>query len=141
MKHDDASWHSGGDFPKDLSEEAGATHTGMFLAWACLAGLACGDLVEEMPDFLERLRDRSVTPGQFFLSACDGKFTNDDLNGEGEAFTVAYYDLEKGGYLTDYEATFGNDVPTLYHVADTWANFDRIAPLLGQRFAAWRQRS
>ena len=33
-KYDDASWHYGGDFPKDLPIEAGATHTGMFLALA-----------------------------------------------------------------------------------------------------------
>jgi hypothetical protein len=40
MKYDDASWHCAGDFPKDLPEAAGATHTGMFLAWALLSGLA-----------------------------------------------------------------------------------------------------
>ncbi|MGN6118448.1 MAG: DUF7832 domain-containing protein, partial [Rhodanobacter sp.] len=40
MKYDDASWHYGGDFPKDLPDEAGATHTGMFVAWALLSGLA-----------------------------------------------------------------------------------------------------
>jgi len=39
MKYDDASWHYGGDFPDDLPDEAGATHTGMFLAWALLSGL------------------------------------------------------------------------------------------------------
>jgi hypothetical protein len=36
MKYDDASWHFGGEFPKDLPEEAAATHTGMFVAWAFL---------------------------------------------------------------------------------------------------------
>src|SRR6266404_3538306 len=36
MKYDDASWHYGGDFPEDLPREAGATHTGMFVAWALL---------------------------------------------------------------------------------------------------------
>ncbi|WP_262497415.1 DUF7832 domain-containing protein [Pedobacter caeni] len=28
-KYDDASWHYGGDFPKDLPQINGATHIGM----------------------------------------------------------------------------------------------------------------
>jgi hypothetical protein len=37
MKHDDASWHYGGDgFPEDLPLEAGGTHIGMFLGWAIM---------------------------------------------------------------------------------------------------------
>lgn len=31
-RYDRADWHSGGDFPKDLTDEAGGTHIGMFLA-------------------------------------------------------------------------------------------------------------
>ena len=37
MKYDDWSRHGGGNFPADLPPEAGATHAGMFLAWALLA--------------------------------------------------------------------------------------------------------
>lgn len=135
-KYDDASWHSGGNFPKDLPAKAGATHTGMFFAWALLSGLAA----EDFPDDLSRLRDRRITPGAFFL-ACSGKFTDEDLNDEGNAFAAAYFDLQKGKYITDYEATFGKDGPTLYHVADSWENYDRIAPLLDDRFKAWRQHT
>jgi hypothetical protein len=140
MKYDDATWHSGGDFPKDLPAKAGATHTGMFLAWAFLAGLA-GEIHVEEPDFFDMLRGRSITPADFFLSACDGKFTDEDLNSEGNAFAAAYFDFEKGSYLADYEATFGKDGPTLYHAADTWENFDRIAPLIERRFLAWKQEA
>lgn len=45
MKYDDASWHVGGEFPKELPPQAGATHIGMFAAWCMLAGLA-GELHE-----------------------------------------------------------------------------------------------
>jgi hypothetical protein len=139
MKYDDATWHSGGDFPENLPAEAGATHTGMFLACALLAGLS-GDLhIVELPDSLEMLRERIITPGAFFLASCDGKFTDEDLNAEGNAFTASYYDPQKGSYLADYEAVLGKDLPTLYHVADTWENFDRIAPVLDNRFVGWRQ--
>ena len=39
MKYDDASWHYGGDFPSELSSDAGATHIGMFVTWALLVDL------------------------------------------------------------------------------------------------------
>ena len=106
MKYDDASWHYGGKFPKDLPMEAGATHTGMFVAWAFLSGLAGEIHVEDFPEDIPRLKSRSITPGAFFLEACDGKFTDEDLTDEGNAFAQAYFDFDKG----DYQAT-GADLP------------------------------
>jgi len=77
MKYDDASWHSGGEFPKHLPPEAGATHSGMFLAWALLSGLA-GELhLEDSPEGIKALRERTITPGAFFLRFCDGKLTDE----------------------------------------------------------------
>jgi hypothetical protein len=138
MKYDDASWHYGGNFPKELPIEAGATHIGMFVAWAFLAGLA-GELhVVQFPDGLLKLGDRSITPGKFFLEACDGKFTDEDLNEEGNAFAKDYFDSKTGKYLSDYEFTLGEKLPDLYHVQDSWENFDRLKPLLDRRFAEWK---
>jgi hypothetical protein len=138
MKYDDASWHSGGDFPGDLPSEAAATHTGMFLAWALLSGKD-GDLHSEgSPAPIEKLRTHSVTPGEYFLSECDGKFTDEDLNNEGNAFAADYYALETGQFLRDYEATLGAELPTLYHIADSWQNFDKLKPILDRRFQNWR---
>lgn len=135
MKYDDASWHSEGDFPKDLPSEAGATHTGMFLAWAILSGLGGSLHTEDFPEDGERLKAREITPGAYFLAVCDGKFTDEDLNEAGNAFAVGYFDFERGAYLRDYEDTVGRDLPSLYHVPDTWDTFDRLKPLLDRRFA------
>jgi hypothetical protein len=88
MKYDDASWHVGGEFPKELPPEAGATHIGMFAAWCMLTGLA-GELHEvELDDELQRLRQRKVTPGAWFIAACDGKLVDEDLSDEGILPTV-----------------------------------------------------
>ena len=138
MKYDDASWHSGGNFPKDLAAEAGATHTGMFVAWALLSGMGGEIHVTDFPDEIAKLRSRSITPGKFFLDVCDGKFTDEDLNEEGNAFTQAYFDFDKGNYLTDYDAVLAGDLGSLYYVKDSWDNFDLIKPMLDQRFAEWK---
>jgi hypothetical protein len=145
MKYDDASWHYGGEFPEDLPDEAGATHTGMYLAWALLSGLS-GDIhVTDFPEDIPRLQSRVLTPGAFFLSSCDGKLTVENLSDEGNAFTAHYFNFESGQYLADYEETLGQDMPAgpngLYYVADSWENFDILKPVLDSRLAEWRARA
>ena len=139
MKYDDASWHYGGDFPKDLPVEAGATHIGMFFAWAVLSDLAGEIHTEEMPADIERLKSRSNTPRTLFLQMCDGKFTDDDLNEEGNAFAQAYYISETNVYYSDYERTLGVGLPGLYYVKDSWETFGTLKPVLDKRFADWRK--
>lgn len=135
MKYDDASWHYGGDFPKGLPPEAGATHIGMFLGWAILRGLV-GELHrEESVESLRKMRAREMTGRDFLLQECDEKFTDEDLNEEGNAFAAAYYSSK---YLDDYFDALP-EVGNAYDVADTWDNFDTIAAILDDRFAEWKR--
>jgi hypothetical protein len=62
------------------------------------------------------------------------------LNEEGNSFAQAYFDFDKGQYLTGYEATLGEDIADLYYVTDNWENFDRLKPVLERRFAEWKYR-
>lgn len=137
VKYDDAAWHYEGDFPANLSHEAGATHIGMFVAWCMLNGMA-GDVHRDEPTSeLNKLYMRELTPGQWFMHACDAKFTDEDVNDEGNAFAASYYALDKGQYLADYERTLGEDYPSLYHVPDNWHSYDRLAAVISQRYHDW----
>jgi hypothetical protein len=141
MKYDDASYHYGGNFPKDLPIEAGATHTGMFLAWAMLSGLA-GELhLTEFPEGIQALTERSITPGRFLLEYCDGKFTDEDVNEVGNTFAASYFDFKNGLYLTDYENVLLNGLPSLYHVPDSWQTYETLKPTLDARFSEWRSHA
>ncbi|MEP7216463.1 MAG: hypothetical protein ABI782_09435 [Anaerolineaceae bacterium] len=135
MKYDDASWHYDGDFPADLPPEAGATHIGMFLAWAILRNLV-GELhTEQSAASLDSVRNGAMTGAEFLLRECDEKFTDGDLDAVGNAFAQEYYEKS---FFNDYcEVVAMGD--TAYHVADDRANFDRVAALLDERFRGWRQ--
>jgi hypothetical protein len=139
MKYDDMSWHHGGEYPADLPDDAAATHTGMFVAWAMLTGFAGACHLQEPQEGLVMLRQRIITPGVFFIRACDGKFTDEDVNEEGNAFTSSYFRFDAGSYLQDYEVHLVGNLPSLYQVADTWDNFEILRPVLDQRLANWRR--
>ena len=139
MKYDDASWHHGSDnFPPELPDSAGATHTGIFVAWALLSGLGSEIHTLELPEGLAALKSRTITPGAFFLKFCDGKFTDEDLNDQGNAFAAAYFDFESGNYLDDYDESLGSEADSLYHVPDTWQSYDTISQVIGRRFSEWQ---
>ena len=135
-KYDDASWHYGGDFPKDLPEDRACTHIGMFLGWAIDSGLEGDLLKEEFPGPLESFRKRMITGTQVLRTCCDDKLTNDDLNDEGNAFASEYY--ENNTYFKDYTDVLKDGLPSIYHVVDSWENYQLIRNRLNDRFAQWK---
>jgi hypothetical protein len=143
MKYDDASWHYGGDFPDGLPDEAGGTHIGMFVSWAILSGMAGSIHTTDFPEMLNKLTNREMNPGEWFISACDEKFTDEDLDDEGNRFSQHYYahgegeDYSTGHYLTDYCGVFAEFADS-YSVPDTWESFERLKPVLDRRFAEWK---
>jgi len=144
MRYDRDEWHSGGDYPADLPPENGGTHIGMFLAWAILHGLE-GDFhrAESQAD-LDAVRSRQLTGRDFLFRACDGKFWDEDLSDEGNAFARWYYAPGGGGYgpyLEDYQQVLAAGLPTEYHVENSWENFDKLAPVIDRRFREWQKRS
>jgi hypothetical protein len=140
MSYDRMDWHYGGDFPAGLPSEAGGTHIGMFLAWAITRGLEGEFHRTESVGAIEAVRNRAMTGREFLIDQCDEKFWEQDLNDEGNAFAKMYYAGEgEGSYLNDYEAVLGGNLPSLYHVEDSWENFDALAPVIDRRFATWRR--
>ena len=139
MKYDDAETCFL-NFETDLENEAGGTHTGMYLAWAAFKGLL-GEAFDEAT--LAPLRARETTGCQLYFDQCDGKLTDEDFNERGNAFTASYYEAS---FVADYQRVFADQMPNggestddFCSVPDTWENYDRLAPVLDQRFAQWQQ--
>ena len=106
MKLDDAGWHYGGTFPADLPDRAGATHIGVFLAWAVTRDLVSPEMFEDDEPALDRLRRREITGTDLVMSLCDEKLVSDHFSAEGAAFAAAYYEGDRSAgsrtYLDDY---------------------------------------
>jgi hypothetical protein len=134
MSIDRADWHYGGDYPDDLPDVNGGTHIGMFIAWLILNRHESEDLRDSAQSGIDAVRARTMTGRTFLFEFCDEKFTDDMLSDGIAEFVADYY---REDYVADYEEMF-EDADSLYHVEDTWANYERIAPLIDTAFAAHR---
>ena len=128
MKYDDASWHYGGDFPKDSPKEFGATHIGLLLKWCFKKGWA-GDLhTEEEPSAVQAVIDDKETGTSFLLKYCDEKLTNEDFNEEGNAFLLWYYERY---YVSDYAETFEDQ---MYLSPESEHDYKKFAGMAEKRY-------
>jgi hypothetical protein len=133
------TWHTSGAFPKDQLPEQGYVHIGTYLAW-----LANHEMLD--PEWASRsgansavaaVIARSETPCAL-RDLSDGRLASDMLTAEGSQFTSAYYAPEYG-YPRDWRWILGRRADR-YDVPDGWETYDRIAPLIDRRYAAWVAR-
>ena len=144
MSYDNAEWHYGGDYPDDLPPENGGTHIGIFLAW-CIANGLLGEMHgKDSAEAVAAVKGRTKTGREFLFEVCDESFTDQDLSDTGNAFAKWYYDGGDDGdglYMEDYQATLCRGLASMYHVPDTCASYDTMAPVIARRFAAWKTRT
>ncbi len=138
MSYDRADWHYGGDYPPDLPPENGGTHIGMFLAWVVNNNLESDLHHEYAESSLNAVKNHEMTGREFLEIECDEKFSDVDLSDEGNAFADYYY--ESNLYITDYEKALAMELPSLYHVENTWDNYDKIAKLIDQKYEQWKNQ-
>jgi hypothetical protein len=143
MSYDRADFDYSSD-AEPLPKGHAATHIGMFLAWAVLNELQSDFLREHYEEYLEKLRRREITGRQFFEAACSERFSERDLNEEGNEFAQHYYVDEtgkRGAYFSDYKKVLASGLPSFWHVADTWDNYEKIAAVINRRYEEWKNPS
>ncbi len=142
MAYDRSDWHYDGEFPADLPSSAGGIHIGMFLAWAITRGFEGDCHRTGSVRALLSVRLRRSKGSEFLRKYCEEKFWEDDLNEEGNAFAEDYYAKDgEHGYLADYQELLAQGLPSMYHVKDTWENFDRLSARIDKRFREWRRNA
>lgn len=133
---DRADWHYGGSYPKGLPPENAGTHIGIYLAWIIHRELGSKQFVKLGAETYQKVLRREATGRELLFAELDEKFFPQLLNSEGGAFTSAYY--ETNDFLNDYDLVLGGELESLYHVQDTWENYDKMAARLDERLAVWR---
>jgi|SoiMethySBSTD1v2_1073268.scaffolds.fasta_scaffold163940_2 hypothetical protein len=128
--------HDAADFPKDLPLMQAYVHSGMFMGW-----LADNDLIDtrdsSYADRVAQFKKREITCSKLYEAMGEGLLT-DMLTEEGDDFAYDYFEFSRGSFISDYRELLVNGLPTDYHVADTWANYEKLRARIDERYRRWK---
>lgn len=134
--YDNAKNHFLGNFPDSLPIEQAYLHIGMYLGWIIEKELYSEFFEDEADTEIFRFNRRQIGP-TILSEIWDGYLGHELFNREGNMFTYYYY--AGGIYKKDYQELLAGDLPSLYHVKDTWENFDAVKRKVDARYADWKK--
>ena len=134
--YDNAKSHFLGNFPENLPIEQAYVHIGMYLGWIISNELYSEHFEDEADVQIFRFKRREITC-TILSEIWDGYLGHELFNKEGNMFTYYYYG--GGLYKSDYDNLLVKELPSIYHVKDTWENFDKISSRIDLRYADWKK--
>jgi hypothetical protein len=136
--YDDAAYHRGAPvfLTEHLDPHSAGTHIGMYLSWIIQNRLESFSLRQTAANPVEEVRAQHLTGREFLFAHCAGRLDSSALNPEAQTFTTFYYDQ----YLRDYHDLLAAEGAGAYSVADTTANYSRLAALMDKRLQDFRGR-
>lgn len=138
--YDKAKWHYDGDYPKGLPKAQAFVHTGLFTGWLIehdmVSRVFTRQFGRDFPPVTRHFKQRKITGPQAYR-IWGGCLDDEMLTPEANQFAQEYYD--GGGFAKDFERLLARRLPSCYHVRDTWANYDILAPQIDARYEAWKK--
>ncbi len=133
--YDKASQHfMSGGFPDQLPIDQAYVHIGMYLGWIVSNNLYSDFFEEECDTQIFRFKNKQISPAM--LSEIWGGALGSNLfTQEGNMFTYYYYG--GGLFKRDYEKLLATQLPSIYHVKDSWENFELISVKISEQYNRW----
>ena len=133
--YDLAKNHFLGDFPDSLPIEKAYLHIGIFMGWVIENKMYSDFFEEEASTEIYRFNRREI--GCIILAEIwNGALSHELFNNETNLFTFYYY--AGGLFKKDYIEVLVKSHKTIYHVEDTWKNFDKICERISERYTEWK---
>ena len=134
--YDNAKNHFLGNFPEALPIEQAYVHIGMYLGWIIDNDMYSEYFEEESEIQIYRFKNRTISC-TILSELWDGYLGYELFNKEGNMFTYYYYG--GGIYRKDYENSLVSDLPSIYHVEDSWENYEKVTESINKRFEDWKK--
>lgn len=123
-------------FPDSLPMEQAYVHIGMYLGWVIENNLYSGYFKEEASTEIFRFKRKEISC-TILSELWNGYLSFEFFNKRGNNFTLFYY--TSGLYRKDYEEILGRALPSIYHVDDTWPNYDKLKMGINMRYKEWSE--
>lgn len=134
--YDNAKSHFLGNFPQNLPIEQAYVHIGMFLGWVIESELYSEYFEDEASNQIFRFKRREISC-TILSEIWDGYLGYELFNKHGNMFTYYYYG--GGLYRRDYDEILVKELPSLYHVTDSWTNYEKMKVRMDMRFQDWKK--
>jgi hypothetical protein len=134
--YDSARNHFLGNFPESLPIEQAYVHIGFYLSWIVMNDLYSEFFEDEAAGQMIKLKHKDISC-TILSELWDGYLGHELFNRTGNIFTYYYY--AGGIYRKDYNDILASDLPSLYHVKDSWENFEKISKKIDERFIEWKE--
>lgn len=132
--YDLAKNHFLGDYPASLPIERAYLHIGIYLGWVIDRDLYSEYFEDEASTEIFRFKNRELSC-TVLAEIWDGSLSYELFSSEGNMFTSYYY--AGGLYRSDYHNVLVKGIPSIYHVEDTWPNYDKMIERISLRFDDW----
>ena len=134
--YDNAKTHFFGNVPENLPIEQAYVHIGMYLGWIIDNELYSDYFEDEAEVQIIRFKRREISC-TILSELWDGYLGYELFNKEGNMFSYYYYG--GGLYRRDYDLVLVQDLPSIYHVKDTWDNYIAMVSRIDVRYADWKK--
>ena len=138
--YDKAKYHFESVENEGLPEIHAYIHTGMYLGWLIENDLIDKEFIDDFGEAISEFTKKKITSSELF-EIWDGVLADDMLTEEGNCFTVFYFDFENGKYVHDYEELLVKELPSMFHVKDTWENYELMKVFVGKAFVEWKKQT
>lgn len=138
MSYDKAKYHFDSVIEEGLPLSQAYVHTGFYFGWLIENDLMHEEFNEEFASDVAYFLRREETATQLFLRF-DGVLCKEDISDHGNEFTQSYFEFTNGQYLKDYATHLVKDLPSEFHVKDTWENYEIAAEFISRRYQEWLQ--
>lgn len=134
--YDNAKSHFLGNFPDSLPIEQAYVHIGMYLGWVIDHDLYSEYFEDEADMQIFRFKRREISC-TILSEIWDGYLGHELFNQTGNMFTYYYYG--GGLYRNDYDEVLVKKLPSIYHVSDSWDNYNELQSRITVRFNDWKK--
>ena len=134
--YDNAKSHFLGNFPSNLPIEQAYVHIGMYLGWVIERNVYSEYFEEEASNQIFRFKRREISC-TILSEIWDGYLGHELFSPVGNMFTYYYYG--GGIYHSDYQEILVKELPSIYHVTDSWANYEKMKARIDMRFQDWKK--
>ncbi len=134
--YDNAKTHFLGNFPENLPIEQAYVHIGIYLGWVIDNELYSDYFEDEAEVQILRFQRKEISC-TILSELWDGYLGYELFSKQGNMFSYYYYG--GGLYRRDYDDVLVKDLPSIYHVDDSWENFQLMKDRIDVRFADWKK--